>query len=515
MTRSLRDLERWREQFPPLGFADDGERLWGPVRWNKSAGEGHQTTEFTARVVISPGRTFPFAPPKVTILDPGGPLEITFHINADGSLCLWEDDWPADEAPWLDAQTLVDRISGWLRQTATGWPGDNSCDLERYLDQEEDDCRMLLYDATRLVSGQAVQTRGDRNTVVITDRARQTRGIVNGRRRNRNERRLAWVAMIGKVERPLQTWDDVATALGDQATEVRRLITLGVVTVLLLQYNHGDAEAALALRARPDVAGIRITACESADTSSSTRTMRAGLAGPALAGIPVAVVGCGAIGSFTADLLFRSGFRKLTLLDAERLRPGNVVRHLAGAQHVGLPKTDAVRNCLTTVDPDVTAVQSRYERLTDLDTALDLVRQHRVVVDATGSGRASSLLATAAALIDSPAEHTVVSVCVQRDGDVLRVDRTPLRPGENHLPPLALVDQASELRERGCGSPVSPTPPGAVVAAAELALRAVIDEATGGHTLPATLADVRRPQGQPPFDRVGRVASEVPHRLAS
>ncbi|MGW4528581.1 ThiF family adenylyltransferase [Amycolatopsis sp. NPDC004378] len=465
--------------------------------------------------MITPGRTFPFAPPQVIILDPGCPLEITFHINADGSLCLWEDEWPVDEAPWWDARTLVDRISGWLRLTAAGWPGDNSCDLERYLDQEEDDDRMVLYDATRLVSGQAVQTGGDRNTVVITDQARQTRGIVKGRRRNRKERRLAWVAVIGNVERPLRNWDDVATALGDQATEVHRLIGLGVVTVLLLQYSHGGADAALALRARLDVTGIRITACESADTSTWTRTMRAEPVSSTLAGIPVAIVGCGAIGSFTADLLFRSGFRKLTLLDAERLRPGNVVRHLAGAQHVGLPKADAVRDCLARVDPDITAVQSVYVHLTDLDTALDLVLRHRVVVDATGSGRASSLLAKAADLINSEVDHPVVSVCAQRDGDVLRVDRMPLRPGENHLPPLPLVDRSTELRERGCGSPVSPTPPGAVVAAAELALLAVIDEATGERALPATLADVRRPQDQPPFDRAGRVVPKIPHRLTS
>ncbi|RSD10311.1 ThiF family adenylyltransferase [Amycolatopsis eburnea] len=515
MTWSLGDLERWREQFPPLGFADDGERLWGPVRWSKPASEGQQSAEFAARVVITPSRTFPFAPPQVIILDPGFPLEVTFHINADGSLCLWEDEWPVDEAPWWDARILVDRISDWLQKTASGWPDDDSCDLERYLGQEQDDDRMVLYDATRLVSGQAVQTSGDRSTVVITDRVRPTRGIVSGRRRNRKDRRLAWVATIGNVERPLRNWDDVATALGDQATEVRRLIGLGVVTVLLLQYSHGGTDAALALRARPDVTGIRITACESADTSTWTRMMRAGPVSSALSGIPVAIVGCGAIGSFTADLLFRSGFRKLTLLDAERLRPGNVVRHLAGARHVGLLKADAVRDCLATVDPDVTAVQSEYVRLTDLDMALSLVRHHRIVVDATGSGLASGLLATAAALIDSQADHAVVSVCVQRDGDVLRVDRMPLRPGEDHLPSLALLDRSSELRERGCGSPVSPTPPGAVVAAAELALQAVIDQATGDQTLPATLADVRRPQDQPPFDRVGLVASEIPHRLAS
>ncbi|WP_208983634.1 hypothetical protein, partial [Geodermatophilus obscurus] len=102
---------------------------------------------------------------------------------------------------------------------------------------------------------------------------------------------------------------------------------------------------------------------------------------------------------------------------------------------------------------------------------------------------------------------------------VLRVDRMPLRRGETHLPPLPLLDDTTGLRERGCGSPVSPTPPGAVVAAAELALRVVLDEATRECTLPATVAEVCSPQAEPPYYRLGQVTSAdpptAPHAAAS
>ena len=68
-------------------------------------------------------------------------------------------------------------------------------------------------------------------------------------------------------------------------------------------------------------------------------------------------MGCGAIGSFAADLLFRAGVRQLTLCDGERLRPGNIVRHLAGAEQVGRAKTLAVLNCLARVDANVDGVK--------------------------------------------------------------------------------------------------------------------------------------------------------------
>ncbi|WP_376771972.1 ThiF family adenylyltransferase [Thermocatellispora tengchongensis] len=75
--------------------------------------------------------------------------------------------------------------------------------------------------------------------------------------------------------------------------------------------------------------GIDVRSRESADTSPQTRQLRAGVTAEGLANAKIAVVGCGAVGSFAAGTLFRSGVRHLTLIDYERLRPGNVVGHLA------------------------------------------------------------------------------------------------------------------------------------------------------------------------------------------
>lgn len=497
--------DRWREGLVALGFCDDGERLCGPVPWSGS-GAG----PVTARVQISPTPVFPFAAPRVVILDAGAPLEPTFHVDEDGVPCLWEDEWAVDEAPWRDPRVLVSRIAHWMKQTVAAWPDDDSCDLERYLKQ--DPKAFVMYDAAALVLDAPVRTTvgPTSDTLIVTAERRRIRDALGGRRQ-RNDNRLAWVANIGPVTRPLRGWRDVALAIGARATEVDRLISLGAVRLLLLLYSHGGAPGALALRVWRTPTDIEVLACESADSSPATRGLRSGAAAKHLADVRIAVVGCGAIGSFTADLLFRSGIPHLTLADGERLRPGNVVRHLAGAEHVGRPKTEAVRARLADVEPDVSVVRTRGP-LYDLEDAIALVRGHQVVLDATGSARASSLLATAADRAGGGSGHSVVSVCVQRDGNVLRVDRLPLRPGEVHLPALPLLDGTTGLRERGCGGPVSQTPPGVVVAAAELALRVVLDEATRECALPATVAEVRNAQPEPPYHQVGPLSSAAPCR---
>lgn len=494
--------DRWREDLVALGFSDDGDQLCGPVTW-----VGPGDLRAVARVRVTPTSVFPFAPPQVVVLDAGAPFEATFHVDDDGGLCLWEDEHPVDEAPWRDARGLIARVADWIEQTVAGWPGDDSCDLERYVPQQS--TALVVYDASGLVLDTPVRTSAGSTPglVTVTAERRRLTHLGNGRR-GRKDRKLAWVADMGVVSRPIQNWGDAAAALGAHATDVKSLISLGVVTLLLLRYTHGGAQGTLALRVRRTSAGIDITACESADTSAATRGLRAGSAAPELADVRIAVVGCGAIGSFATDLLFRSGVRHLTLIDGERLRPGNVVRHLTGLDQLGRYRTDAVRAHLATVDPNVSGVRTAGP-LIDLEQAVELVRDHQVVLDATGSARASSLLAAAADRIGPGSGHSVVSACVQREGDVLRVDRMPLRNGEAHLQPLPLLETraTSKLRERGCGSPVSSTPPAAVVAAADLALRVVLDEATRACELPATLAEVRSPQAEQPFDQVGLVTS--------
>lgn len=505
------ELDQWRERLQALGFDDDGHRLCGPIQW-----EHPDRGAVSARIEVVPDKRFPFAPPQVRILETSTPLKFTFHIEraekpgGNGHLCLWGDDWDVAVAPWRDPQRLLHRVAGWLESTAHGWPDDNACDLERYLPPDRGP--LVLYDSDELQSLKhvPVRVRDGQSTATVRVTAEVRAGSMSDSRRRlaRKDRHLAWVEDLGSLEQPVRSWADLENRLGTRAANIAAGISAGLIERLVLRYRRGIQSSVLVVRARTSPAGgIAITACESADVSGATRRMRAGRQARALGDTKVAIVGCGAIGSFAADLLFRSGVHRLTLIDGEVLRPGNVVRHLAGRDQVGLPKVKAVRACLDAID-DTTKVRATSGSVRSLSDAIKLVCEHDVVVDATASARASSVFATAAEIIGG----VVVSVCVQREGDVVRVDRFPADEGETYLPGLELIDDGDLPWERGCGSPVSLTPPGAVVAAAELACRVVIDEALSNRTYPASLAEVRRSQPEAPFDQVGWVEGQAEHQ---
>ncbi len=502
------ERDAWRAALGMVGFSDDGDTLRGPVPWPHPDG---RTVTATIEVTITD--SFPFSPPPVRVLDPGTAVELTFHRDRDGALCLWRTDVEVGTAPWRDPRRFLDRVAVWLVATAQGWPGDDDCDLERYLPP---DPRMVLYDRDLLVAvpgcvrtftdpgGQRVTVTGQPQRPPTRWRTHKHRaGRRNPRRRpkiGRKQRRLAWVADIGQPGRPVSDWTSLLAALGPDAGEVSRLVSIGVVEFVVVRYRRAGSDGVLALAVRAASRGKapQVRACESADTSVATRMLRAGAAASELADRRVAVVGAGAVGSFVADLLFRHGVRLLTLVDPQLLRPGNLVRHLAGENMVGYPKVAAVKARLAGLGFDVSGVEDRHDLLTTPAQAIALLREHHLVVDATANARATALLAWATGHIARP----VVSVCVQRQGGVVRVDRFPLRGAERHLealPPLAGLDPG---RERGCDGPVSPTPPTAVMATAQLACRAVLDELTHDCELPATLLDVLVPQ-EPPYDVVG------------
>jgi len=404
---------------------------------------------------------------------------------------------------------LLKRIGGWLAQTAAGWPGDEDCDLERYLSPPRDS-RMVLYDREALAgmtgsvrTTTTTTTNSQARTVTITAEGRRPPMSPPKARRGqrRRDQHLAWLADIGEPVRPIWDWDGLVAALGSDGATVDRLVRLGAIEFALLYYRrHGQAGAlALALGPGRPPADPTVQACESADTSMAARTLRAGPTADALAERPVAVVGMGAVGSFLADSLYRSGLRRLTLLDPERLRPGNLIRHLVGNAFLGYPKVHAVKAHLEALGLDVTSVNCRVTRVATPAEAIDLLAEYDLVVDATADARTTALLRWAA----EQTGHPMVSVCLQREGAIARADRFPLGDDEQHLAPVPFSPGPPLPRERGCGDPVSLTPPVAVYAAAQLGCRLVLDQLREDHHLPATMLDVLIAQDDPPYDRLG------------
>jgi glycine/D-amino acid oxidase-like deaminating enzyme len=222
-----------------------------------------------------------------------------------------------------------------------------------------------------------------------------------------------------------------------------------------------------------DIAVRRLT---SASTSSEARRLRAGAAQEQLQTSSVAIIGLGAVGSFLADALARAGVTRFTLIDADMVLPGNLVRHTASETDIGRFKVDAVKRRLTTIFglPE-NQIDARGEFADDISTIRELLDDHDLVVNASAEWTVSKMLRDNADALEVHA----LTVVLQNEGRTFRVDVLP--PFDN-ADPLASSDRGEPVAavyEAGCGSPVSLTPPPAVAEAAAAAARHVVAMLTG------------------------------------
>ena len=94
----------------------------------------------------------------------------------------------------------------------------------------------------------------------------------------------------------------------------------------------------------------------------------------------VTIVGCGALGSGSADPLVRSGIGQLTLIDADRLTEHNLQRvSVYREQDIGRPKVEALAEALRATNRD-SEIRSMFDRLTPANTAR-LLAETDLVID--------------------------------------------------------------------------------------------------------------------------------------
>jgi len=264
----------------------------------------------------------------------------------------------------------------------------------------------------------------------------------------------------------------------------------GGIREVVVRYRRGESVGALALEARPQGDGVALRAHMTAPMDPVSLQRRSHPRHTELGSLSVSVLGAGAVGSAVADLLHRSGVGHLELVDPDLLLPGNAVRHLAGHEHVGRPKVEAVKSMLMRTRPGTGCrIDARVDAVTTLADACTLLESVDLVVDATADATASTLLAAAA----SAGAGRAVSVAVLADGVAVRVDHWPA-PGTGRLPAPDLPPAAPGVYEAGCSSPVSTTPPAAVWEAAAVAARHAIDELL---SVPHTAGEERRLHPRP------------------
>ena len=106
----------------------------------------------------------------------------------------------------------------------------------------------------------------------------------------------------------------------------------------------------------------------------------------------VIIFGVGGVGSWCAESLVRSGIRKLTLVDSDRVCTTNINRQLmATTQTIGQVKVDALKERLLTINPsaEITALQQFFTA----DTAESFdIGSYDYIIDAIDSLKDKALL---------------------------------------------------------------------------------------------------------------------------
>jgi hypothetical protein len=417
----------------------------------------------STEVLIALRSRYPFQPPRVVPLVPDA-VAWSWHRELDGSLCLVAED-DHEGLWWTEGPAFLEHVTAWFEQATAGWPDDRpDLDLDRYF-KSSDDERLYLYDElARYPSGFVRFRPAANNTMRIGGGTRPAKSLKN------STDRFGYVANLGEVDVPPRSWGDISARI-NPSVDLDRRIRNHAIEIVVLIYRRGSHDGAVSLEVWPTVdGGIAVRRLRSGADTDAAKTARSGLLAPELRGRRVAVVGVGALGSFITDILVRSGVRNLSLIDGDVVMPGNLVRHLVGPEAVGLSKVAAVTQHLVARSgievADITMID---HALTSGDEAVELLSDHDLVVNATADFATTALLhITAQAL-----SKRIVSVAIQNGGTSYRIDLLPPLDGADPVPPSSFaVDQPElELFEAGCGSPISPTPPYAVIEAAAATVR--------------------------------------------
>jgi molybdopterin/thiamine biosynthesis adenylyltransferase len=121
------------------------------------------------------------------------------------------------------------------------------------------------------------------------------------------------------------------------------------------------------------------------------------------------IIGCGAVGSFIALQLARSGVGKFVLCDTDTLEIHNICRHQCGFDDLGRYKVDAIRDKILNINPkaEIVTFKDPIQRIPK-DVLLPLLGSDSVVIGA-GDNRDSSRYACDSLAI--PTSASFVAAC--------------------------------------------------------------------------------------------------------
>ena len=430
------------------------------------------------------------------------------HVSGSDNVCLWNES--DDSYEWLTVAGIERRIVAWCADQVE-IASEPTMDAHLYFEP---------YDPRQIVIVRLETMR--HGTAALSDEDGAF-GTTKGRRDGplyrvdgKGDTNVVWFRGTGIASPPTDWQALVAVLTSAQRAE------LGLFTrwasarrprpaLVILVWRQSDATAALAIRlVQPPIGSLQIHALEIALTGPFIMSLRAGPDAAVLKDKKVIIFGAGAIGSHVAVLLAKSGVGMMTIVDDQRLRPGDLTRHAAMGAFVGRFKGEAIEETLSDsmIATHVTALAAK---VWDAQMLGDLVAQSDVVIDATGSPTYADLLSQVSA--DIRPERPMLSLALYRRGQVARASvqvscAVPIRSRRTSaefpaIPPDPGGEEATMNWETGCGAPVNDAPPWAVASAAALGSRTAIRILTGTLSEDLDLVDVYEPLEGPPFDKVG------------
>lgn len=474
------DEELNRAGFRTLSCGDSSSE-W---KWSGKAGPQKEVAE------IALTDRFPYSPPDVVLPNRHG--HTSWHRDARGVLCLWDTHAQGD-LPWLDVPTLLGRVKEWIENDDAGWANDApALDLEAYhhphrlLRGQRIEYPLLVIDDWNAVAEHwfRVKSPGEYGRMDLAGGRRLAPKIrVKSKSRKKKGHGagnfLDGVAVdLGEMAAPLVSDADLLAALGKHRAAAAAVLGAGQPVLLVCRYTRLGAVGLIGFWLTRQGGQLIRPYFEVAERLSSQRR-RAGWHAEVVKDRTVAVIGAGSVGAYVTDMLHRSGVRHLLVHDFDTLKPGNLVRHVAPSQYVGAPKAHAVK--MVAADRDVAHQINVGTSVRSLGDAVNLLREHDLVVDCTGDRLTWQLLLAASGI----AERRFLHVAVEGHGQYGRVDVCPPFDGAAALPADGVQLLALAEREGGCGDPVSPTPPVAAFETAAIGARLAIRILAGEPIPPA------------------------------
>jgi len=183
----------------------------------------------------------------------------------------------------------------------------------------------------------------------------------------------------------------------------------------------------------------------------------------------VVIFGVGGVGSWCAESLVRSGIRRLTIVDSDRICVTNINRQLmATTKTVGEVKVEALRNRLLEINPsaEIEALQMIYSRETcsqfDLDTydyvidAIDSLENKALLIRMATRSRAVFFSSMGAALKMDPMKIEVAEFWKVRGCPLGAALRRKLKKTEMPAKKFLCVFSEEVLKNKGrnesCGT---------------------------------------------------------------